>query len=68
MRVLLLACLLWAGCSAGWTVSQSCEDQVRACLATCPASTLDRVEEGRRAIPADTRTDCERRCQRTCLP
>ncbi|MBP7126398.1 hypothetical protein KBD49_08540 [Myxococcota bacterium] len=65
---LVLACLLWAGCSGGLTVSRSCEDRIRACLATCPASTLDRNEEGPRAIPADTRTDCERRCQRTCLP
>lgn len=64
----LAGLLGWAACAGGLTVSRDCEDRIRACLATCPAATLDRNEEGPRAIPADTRTDCERRCQRTCLP
>lgn len=66
---LIVSCLLWVGCAGGLTVSRDCEEQVRACLATCPASEIDRVDEGRLAVPADSRTDCERRChRRTCLP
>lgn len=64
----LLVGLICTACAGGMTVSPSCAEQVRQCLATCPASRVEQVREGPLANSSDARTDCERRCQRTCLP
>jgi hypothetical protein len=65
VAILAAACLASCG---GVTLSDSCRQRINDCLRTCPASQIDRNSDRGFNQPADTRSDCERRCQGMCYP
>ncbi len=63
--VVAIGMVLLASCG-GATISDSCKQRINDCMRTCPATEVNRSSDRGFATPADTRPDCERRCQEIC--